>query len=218
MAAQRQNPAYRPAKERPRSGGVFLLVRGRSDGGSVCRTPGGCSDCQYPTVISSPSKALRSRSARVRLIDVPLPARSSQQLAQHDYEDAYEIAAPAAEAVSAEQWARSVFEGAVALAPLLHLGWSLYCRLDLAARGSRGAVLGWRIVDRTPEVVVLDADGSSVHAQLVIWTTSSTLNFSTFVHYKNRGGRLLFTSIKALHRRLVPYLLKRAVNAVESTE
>ena len=26
MAAQRQNPAYRPAKEKPRSGGVFLLV------------------------------------------------------------------------------------------------------------------------------------------------------------------------------------------------
>jgi hypothetical protein len=170
------------------------------------------------TLMLTGSASVRSRNAHVRLIDVPLPARSSQQLARHDYEDAYEIVAPAADAVGAEQWARSIFEGAVALAPLLHLGWSLYCRLDLAARSSRDAVLGWRIVDRSPEVVVLDADGSSVHAQLVIWTTSSTLNLSTFVHYKNRGGRLLFTSIKALHRRLVPYLLKRAVNAVESTE
>src|ERR1039458_2244732 len=29
MVAQRQNPAYRPAKERPRKCGVFLYVRSR---------------------------------------------------------------------------------------------------------------------------------------------------------------------------------------------
>lgn len=160
----------------------------------------------------------RSPQARARGTAVPELARRTQLLAAYDYEDAYELAAPTASARSTEQWARAVFEESGMLAPLLYVGWSLYCRLDLAPRGSREAVLGWRLVVRTHDAVVLDADGSGVHAQLVIWTTLSTLNLSTFVHYKSRAGRLLFTSITPLHRQLVPYLLTRAGVAGESTE
>ena len=75
MAAQRQNPAYRPAKERPRSGGAFLLAKHYVRAAALI-TVGRRSDPQQAKAASIPPTPMAVPSAQAATVS-PVGVESS---------------------------------------------------------------------------------------------------------------------------------------------
>lgn len=130
-----------------------------------------------------------------------------------DYTDAHEASIVGVAARSPEQWARSTFEGApLAVRWFLLVGWRTVLGLRLEPRSSPDRVLGWKIVDRGPNWVTLELCSGFLSAHLVFWADDSRVVQSTFVRYDRRMGAIVWPPVSIIHRRLLPYVLKRAVS------
>jgi hypothetical protein len=109
---------------------------------------------------------------------------------------------------TAEQWARTVFEGAtVAMQRLLILWWRLL-GFQLGPRQSAEHVLGWRIVKNSPDVIVLQARSlAGFTGRLVLAPGSSRLVYGTFVRCDGLAAKALCLFVAPLHRLLVSRVL-----------
>jgi hypothetical protein len=146
-----------------------------------------------------------------RLAEVPEELVHASSLPDPAYKDAFAIDLASA-APSAEGWARSVFEGApVAVRWFMVVGWRFGLGLRLGPRTPE-YVLGWRITGRDANSLTLEQKSWLLTAQLVCWTGNQGSMQATFVRYDSPAARWLWPTASLLHRRIVPYLLRRAAS------
>jgi hypothetical protein len=157
-----------------------------------------------------------TRPAHAHRTAVTSAMRAVAPLTEHcDYESAFEIERPEQLSLSAEQWARAMFEEApVALRWFLIVGWTaITCRLR--PRRSPSRVLGWDIESASPGTLV-----TVVHAwvgltsRLVVSVDSGTVTVASFVRYigpTKLAARAVWAATIPLHERTLPYLLTSAV-------
>jgi len=74
--------------------------------------------------------------------------------------------------------------------------------------------LGWRIVASEPDVVRLAAAGPLLRGVIVARRRGTAVTVSTFVTYEHPVATLVWRLVGPLHRRIAPYLLERAAEAL----
>ena len=128
------------------------------------------------------------------------------------YAWSYELTTSRREDRGPEQWARRTLEGAPApVRVLLVVGWRFGMLLRLGPlRPVPGRVLGWPVVERTPESVRVAVAGPLFDAQNTVEVAGEVVRWTTTVQYHNALGRLLWAIAAAVHQRSLPLLLKRA--------
>jgi len=97
----------------------------------------------------------QTSSRRAHRVAAPLETRTTDN--PPDYRDAFEVPTDRTDTRTPEQWARAVFESAPRKSRwFLLLGWRGVLGLRLGPRPSSDHVLGWRIVETSPEAVRLE--------------------------------------------------------------
>jgi hypothetical protein len=94
----------------------------------------------------------------------------------------------------------------------LLLGWRGVLGLRLGPRPSSEHVLGWRIVETSPEAVRLELRSALMTAHLILRMAGSTAVLITNVHYTQRLAHPLWAAAGLIHRQMIPYLLGRAAS------
>jgi hypothetical protein len=148
---------------------------------------------------------------RVRQVAVPPAARARCTLAGVDYADAFLVDVGAVGDRTAEQWARTVLEGAPAImrAALLR-GWSTL-GLQLGSPRLDGSVLGWEVRRSSPDVALLGAASRlGMPAELLFERQPQRLLFATFVRQENGVARATWAGVEPVHRPIVRLLLEQA--------
>jgi hypothetical protein len=147
----------------------------------------------------------------VRQVTVPRAARALSTLPRIDYGDAFVAGTGRAQERTAEQWARTVLEGAPsAVRHALRSGW-LSLGLKLGGTDSDAHILGWGIRESTADHVLLGADSRvGMPAELLVMRRKRSLLFCTFVHLGNPAARAVWAGIEPVHVPIVRRVLERA--------
>jgi hypothetical protein len=110
-----------------------------------------------------------------------------------------------------EAWLRSIMEGASPGKRAAMLRVWRWLGVGLARLDSDGQILGWRIRQSTPDVVVLAAESvSGITARIVLTATSRRVVQTMVVRYDRWFARPLWTLLAPKHRRFVRGLLADA--------
>jgi hypothetical protein len=150
----------------------------------------------------------RPTSPRAHRVVVP---ESARPISTPDYASAFALTIPDADPHTAEQWARTTFEGAPkALRWFLLFGWTTVLRLRLGPRPSPEHVLGWTITAAAPGTVTLEVSSALITARKVIDVGPTQVTMTTVVHYERPLGRLVWSSLAPVHHLTEPLLLTRA--------
>lgn len=149
---------------------------------------------------------------RVRRIPADAELRSATSLRGPDYSDSFAVSCPATDTEPAEAWMRTVLEHAPRpVRWFLVAGWRLVLGFRPGPWRRSTHLLGWPVLSSTPEVVVLEQHSGLMSAQLVLRAAEDQLAWATFVRYERRAAPAVWAAVGLLHRRIVPYLLRRAV-------
>ena len=92
----------------------------------------------------------------------------------------------------------------------LRVGSMVGLGLRLGPDQSQEHVLGWPIVTRRPDLVVIEQHSSLVAARQVFWLNSDQLIQSTLYEYQRHLASWVWPPVSVIHRRLIPYLIGRA--------
>lgn len=112
---------------------------------------------------------------------------------------------------SAEQWARTVFEGAPApLRWFLRTGWRWVLGLRLGPVGSPEHVQGWRIDAVTDDAITLAVASPLLSARLETRVAPGTLHVATEVTYLRPAARFLWVAVVPVHVAIIRHLLHHA--------
>lgn len=131
-----------------------------------------------------------------------------------DYASAFRVVTGVAQARSPHEWTRAVFEGAPApLAVFVRFGWRHVLRLRLSE--SPASVAGWRLTTSDEDSAVLEAESPLLEARNVAFVDDQGLTWATYVRFRGRLGRIVWSVAARLHHIVVPYLLRRAVRTTE---
>jgi hypothetical protein len=149
---------------------------------------------------------------RVRQVALPPAARTLSTLSHIDYEDAFLVETGPSQHRTGEQWARAILEDApIVIRRQLRWGW-FALGLKLGGTRSDRSVLGWEVVRSTPDFALLGASSRlGMPAELLFERQQHTLLVATFVEQQNPIARAMWAAVAPRHRRVVPYLLARAV-------
>ena len=144
---------------------------------------------------------------------IPAAIRSLDPMSSH-YVDLFSISVSRADEASPEQWARAAMEGSPALGRFL--AWRVLCGLRLATEpdGTPGFVAGWKIVDGSEDWIRMEAAAPHMTANIVFRVEPDRVWFATFLRYHNLLGRLVWTPVSAVHRRVAPDFLRGAARRV----
>jgi hypothetical protein len=147
-----------------------------------------------------------------RVFDVQDPALDGDSF---DYADCFEVWAAAPEERTAESLARAALEDLpLAIRGLILAAHRFILRFRLGPPSSRDHVLGWRIVTSAPDLVVLEADGPLMRGIMVGRKAGSGVTvLRTFVFFRRPAAAFVWRVVGVLHRRIAPYLLRRAAAA-----
>ncbi len=127
-----------------------------------------------------------------------------------DYASAFSVAL-AGPSPPPESRARAVFEGApTPLRLFVVFGWRAVLRLRLGPPGSADHVLGWQIVQRSPQSITLHAGSPLMQAQKVIRADDASLVAATYVWFRSRLGRVVWSGVAPVHHLTEPLLLNAA--------
>jgi hypothetical protein len=139
--------------------------------------------------------------------DVPAAVRALSSLPDADYADMFTL--PTAAGATPEQWARAMFGDVPSFTE--QLIWRGLLGLRLSRGRSPDTVAGWRIAERGENWVRLEAASWFLTGNFVVRAADARVSLATFLRYDRSLGRLLWPPLSALHRRLVPGLLRAAV-------
>ncbi len=147
------------------------------------------------------------RAHRVEVTEVALSPDG------YDYASAFQVNLPAGDDRSAEQWARSTFDHAP---PVIRwsvvFGWKYVMRFRLGSRSSPDHVSGWTIASGAADAVLLEVHSPLATAHKVVRLQGSQVVMTTFVLYRCRMGRMVWTAVMPIHHRTEPYLLGHAAS------
>jgi hypothetical protein len=133
--------------------------------------------------------------------------------ANADFACAYAVTVAPDDGRSAEEWARTAWEGAPSAQRWFILaGWRLVLGLQLGPRPSPDHILGWRMVDTRPEEVVCHARSWFLGADNIFHRADDRLVWSTFVTYERLVARALWPPVSIVHRLVVRRALRRSAS------
>lgn len=138
--------------------------------------------------------------------DIPESVCALGSLSGIDYADLFTLRTQAE--ATPEEWARAMF-GSVP-SPAERLIWRGLLGLRLARGRSPATVGGWRIGARGADWIRLEAASAALSCNLVVQTGDGRVSLATFLHYDRRLGRAIWSPLSAVHRRLVPGVLRAA--------
>ncbi len=158
----------------------------------------------------------QTSSRRAHRVAATLETRTTDN--PPDYRDAFEVPTDRTDTRTPEQWARAVFESAPRKSRwFLLLGWRGVLGLRLGPRPSSDHVLGWRIVETSPEAVRLELRSAVMTAHLILRVASSTAVLTTHVYYTRPLAHPLWAAVGPIHRQMIPSLLGRAASLPRPT-
>lgn len=129
------------------------------------------------------------------------------------YADAFELWLTGQDERTAEQWARDALEQSPRLIrSIILFAQRQLLRLDLGPRGSTpDHVLGWRIVESDQDTIRLSADGPLLRGVILGRRLASEgCEIRTYLYFHRRRAGVLWRLVGPIHRRVAPYLLRRA--------
>jgi hypothetical protein len=144
--------------------------------------------------------------------NIPESARTLSSLPDIDYADHYTL--PTDADATPEQWARAMFGNTPSVAELLI--WRGLLGLRLSRGRSPATVAGWRIGDRGDEWIRLEAASWLLTGNLLVQAADGRVSLGTFLHYDRRLARSVWLPLSAIHRRLVPGLLRAAAARIRA--
>jgi hypothetical protein len=113
--------------------------------------------------------------------------------------------------MSAERWTRATWEGTPTIVRwFLILGWRFVLALRLITGRSPTNVLGWRIIDDSPDTVTLRARSALITGHNIVIVQESTVLWTTLVHYQHPIARPIWRLAEPVHRIVLPYTLTHA--------
>jgi len=146
----------------------------------------------------------------VEVHEVPRSVRALSSLPDPDYVDQFTLSTDIEAAP--ERWARVMFGNVPSVAELLI--WRGLLGLRLARGRSPATVAGWRIGGRGEDWIRLEAASWFVTGNLLVQTADGQVALATFLHYDRCVGRGVWPPLSAIHRRVVPGLLRDAAARV----
>lgn len=149
--------------------------------------------------------------AAVGVRALPESFRALGSLPAIDYADRFTLATDAP--ATPEQWARAMFGDVPGFAQ--QVIWRGLLGLRLSRGRSPDTVAGWRVTGRGEDWIRLEAASWFLSGNLVVRVGGGKVSLGTFLHYDGRLGRRVWPPLSAIHRRLVPGLLRDAVATVE---
>ncbi len=153
---------------------------------------------------------------RAHRVAAPLETRATDN--PPDYTDAFEVPTDRTDTRTPEQWARALFEGAPRpMRWFLLFGWRWVLGLRLGPRPSSEHVLGWRIVETSPDAIRLELRSPLMTAHLILRVTSSKAVLTTHVSYTRLLAHPLWVAVGLIHRQTIPSLLGRAASLPRPT-
>jgi hypothetical protein len=147
--------------------------------------------------------------SKARRLPVTPEVLELSTLGRADYADAFAVDVGGARALTAEEWARAMLEGApLRTRTTLLSGWTAL-GLKLAI-GDPEAVLGWRVREVTPDLLLVGAGGRlGLSGELLFRRVGEELHFSTFVRIAGPAATLAWAGIEHRHDVVVRSLLER---------
>ena len=116
-------------------------------------------------------------------------------------------------AATPERWARAMFGDVPNAAELVIWRGLLGFRLD--RRRSPATVAGWRIGGRGEDWIRLETASWFLTANLLVRTVDGQVSLTTFLYYDQPLGNVVWPPLSALHRRLVPGVLRGAAARIK---
>lgn len=135
--------------------------------------------------------------------DVPPSTLALSSFSRVDYADAFSLATDVR--AGPELWARAIFGDTPD--PAERFVWRGLLGLRLGKGASPETVAGWRICSRDTDWIRLEADSWMIDAELLVQVAHGRVRLCTFLHYRKLPGRIAWTPLSAVHRRLAPGLL-----------
>lgn len=135
----------------------------------------------------------------------------------YDYDDFFAAPRAAADKRTPEQLARAVFEQAPRpVRWFLVSGFRYGLGLKFGPRPSPEHVLGWAIIDRSPESVTIESRSWFLTSRLVFQTETTRVTQSTYVRYDRRIAAIIWPPVSILHRQIVPRILRHAAGRAQA--
>jgi hypothetical protein len=138
--------------------------------------------------------------------NIPESVRALSSLPDIDYADQFTLSTDAD--ATPEQWARAMFGDVPSRAELLI--WRGLLGLRLSRKRSPVTVAGWQIGGRGEDWIRLEAASWFLTGNLLVQTADGRVSLGTFLHYDRRLGHCVWPPLSAIHRRLVPGVLRDA--------
>jgi hypothetical protein len=126
-----------------------------------------------------------------------------------DYADYFTAASASVDAGSPEHWTRAVIARAAGSSG--QFIWRVLLGLRLDSLESPGHVGGWRIAERGPSWIRLEAASWHLTGRIIIEATEGELAMVTLLRYENWFGSLVWRTLSWVHRALMPRLLRNAI-------
>lgn len=138
--------------------------------------------------------------------EVPGSVRALGSFPDPDYVDLFTLRTDTE--ATPERWARAMFGDVPSTVELLI--WRGLLGLRLSGGRSPTTVAGWRIGGRGEDWIRLEAASWFLTGNLLVQTAAGRVSLGTFLHYDRCLGRGVWPPLSAIHRRVVPGLLRDA--------
>jgi len=138
--------------------------------------------------------------------EVPGSVRTLSSLPDPDYADLFTLSTDTE--ATPEQWARAMFGDVPSVAE--RLIWRGLLGLRLTRGRSPATVAGWQISGRGADWIRLEAASWFLTGNLLVQTADGRVSLATFLRYDRCLGRGVWPPLSAVHRRLVPGVLRDA--------
>jgi hypothetical protein len=133
-------------------------------------------------------------------------ARALSSLTRIDYADEFSL--PTDAAATPEQWARAMFGDVPSFTE--RVIWRGFLGLRLTTGRSPDTVAGWRITGRGEDWILLGAESWFLTGNLLVKQDAGQVSLVTFLRYDRSVGRAVWPPLSAVHRALVPGVLRAA--------
>jgi hypothetical protein len=140
---------------------------------------------------------------------IPEVIHSLSGMDSPDYSDLFTVTATGAADASPERWCRTAIEDVAGRRG--QFLWRRVLGLRLKSRPSTERVGGWKIAGRGEDWIRLEASSWFLTAHLVIRLDDGHLSTGTFIRYDRPIAALVWMPVAAVHRRLMPGLLRHTV-------
>lgn len=129
-----------------------------------------------------------------------------------DHIDCLRLATDRASTCSPEHWAHvALDEVAGAKGQFV---WRALLGLRLAPRGSADHIAGWRIADRAPTWIRLEASGWMMTGEILVHFDDEYLSLVTVVRFRRRIAAYVWGALSGVHARVAPKLLLEAYTSI----